>query len=159
MARFSLTLALALMAPLLIWPVRVSLWTFIQRLGIVAQAEKGAAMPSCQFICLSYAILLITTTAAAVLDNLGVVFGVLGSVGGSTLFYIYPAAAFMALVRRSREQQVVGGSGGSGGGGKVVVHKQVVSEGSYVRWMALAWALLVYGVGVLCVGCVATFSG
>ena len=98
------------------------------------------------------------------LDNLGVVFGVLGSVGGSTLFYIYPAAAFMALVRRSREQQVVmgggsGGGGGGSGGGKVVVHKQVVSEGSYVRWMALAWALLVYGVGVLCVGCVATFSG
>ena len=60
----------------------------------------ASEMPYLWQVMLSLAILFSTTVIAALIDNLGLVFSVLGAVGGSIMFYIYPAGCFVALVKK-----------------------------------------------------------
>jgi len=144
-ARMSLTLALAFMIPLLLWPVRVSLWAGMAFLNLGPSATEkkkavGSEMPYFYHVALSLLILLVTTLIAALLDNLGLVFSVLGAVGGSIMFYIYPASCFVVLVKTHASRGT-----------------PLLAERTQWMWLALGYLLIGFGLLMCVLGTAAIF--
>ena len=133
-ARVLLTLALSLMSPLLLWPVRQSIWGLCVHVGAAPHDSSPEYIPKVQHCILAVAILVVTGGLAASIDNLGVVFGVLGAVGGAIMFYIFPALCFLQLLQRGHGTD-----------------EPVVDDKHYNTFAFMAYVLLAYGM-IVCIG-------
>ena len=120
--------------------MRQSIWGFCVHVGAAPREASAAYIPQTQHCLVATGILVVTGAVASSIDNLGVVFGVLGSIGGAVMFYMFPALCFLRLLRRGHGTE-----------------NPVVPERHYTKFLLLASLLFLYGVLVCVAGTTAIF--
>lgn len=88
--RVSLALALTFMVPLLIWPMRASTLNSIAALGLTVTART----PACHTV-VTILIIGLTNLVASYLHQVQIVYGLVGSIGGSFIFFIWPSLCYL----------------------------------------------------------------
>ncbi|KAG7296342.1 hypothetical protein JYU34_021480 [Plutella xylostella] len=107
--KLGFVLSVACSFPLVIFPCRASLYSFLYRKVHSSHHDHivNNSIPSCQFRCITVMIVAVSLCVSLLLPNVEVVLGLVGSTIGVLVCVVFPAACFLHLTVKENNERLL----------------------------------------------------